>query len=714
MIYKYPKIPIETIAAMPREKKPKGNPGRKKRPTYLAPVCAFDIETTNLKEIRQSIMYIWQFQVGHEITIIGRYWSEFLDMLHRLQEALGDVRMVTYVHNLSFEFQFLSGVWHFAPDDVFCTDPRQILRADMGPLELRCSYRLSNMSLLQFTTQMHVAHVKLSGERFDYSKKRFPWTRLTSDEIAYCVNDVIGLVEAITQQMINDRDSLYTIVMTSTGYVRRDIKRAMKTYNWESMRRQIPPFSVHKKLKEAFRGGNTHADRHFVGQIMHDVHSYDMASAYPSAQINKEFPTGRWFEVDPAKVTLDYIDDLMNRRHKALLIECAFLDIELQDPRWPVPYLPIDKCRHVLPVKDDDGLQVSFDNGRIMAASYLETTLTDIDLRIVSQEYKWKKLKILYLAFSTYGMLPAQYREVVMDYYHKKTTLKGVEESEWLYMKSKNKLNAIYGCSVQDPLQISYEFIEGREEIPYRVKEEDPEEIYNKFTKYAVMAYPWGVWTTCRCRERLEEGIRLIYETGEEQKRSGKQVTTHFIYCDTDSLKFIGECDFEKLNAGYRAESEQHGGAADDPKGTRHWLGVYEYEGSYADFLTWGAKKYVYRVESKKQTVLGCGDTWHITIAGVNKVRGARELERRGGIDAIKADEYGRPYFVFHDAGGVDAIYNDYPDVKPIRRGKHVLEVTRNLYLEQGEYTLGVTDDFNRIIMHPDLWRDLLDARAAV
>ena len=217
-----------------------------------------------------------------------------------------------------------------------------------------------------------------------------------------------------------------------------------------------------------------------------------------------------------------------------------------------------------------------------------------------------------------------------------------------------------------------------------------------EITGYDILTYIKNKWIT-RLRRNIKNNIKPI-----------------FVYCDTDSLKFIGPCDFEQINAGYRAESEKNGGAADDPKGKRHYLGVYEYEGEYADFMTWGAKKYIYREDSKLQTVLGTGDTWHITIAGVNKEEGAKELERRGGLDALKPDEFGRPHFVFRESGGVDAIYNDYPDQPPIRSGMHELQITRNLYLEEGEYTLGITDDFNRIILHPDLWRELLDARPAV
>lgn len=42
---------------------------------YMDIVCAFDIETTYIPEIGQSVMYIWQFQLGEEITIIGRTWE---------------------------------------------------------------------------------------------------------------------------------------------------------------------------------------------------------------------------------------------------------------------------------------------------------------------------------------------------------------------------------------------------------------------------------------------------------------------------------------------------------------------------------------------------------------------------------------------------------------------------------------------------------------
>ena len=56
------------------EKRKKGSRNKK---NYKNLVCAFDIETTRIKEIEQSVMYIWQFQVDEDITVIGRTWDEF-------------------------------------------------------------------------------------------------------------------------------------------------------------------------------------------------------------------------------------------------------------------------------------------------------------------------------------------------------------------------------------------------------------------------------------------------------------------------------------------------------------------------------------------------------------------------------------------------------------------------------------------------------------
>ena len=71
--------PEQYFKDAPMLKNRRGNPGGNKR-HYVGITTAFDIETTYIEEINQSIMYIWQWQFGEDFTVIGRTWEEFLDL----------------------------------------------------------------------------------------------------------------------------------------------------------------------------------------------------------------------------------------------------------------------------------------------------------------------------------------------------------------------------------------------------------------------------------------------------------------------------------------------------------------------------------------------------------------------------------------------------------------------------------------------------------
>ena len=91
---------LHTFPVIKRRKNKNG-----KKPDILDCVCAFDIEATNIDKIEQAVMYIWQFQIEQEITVFGRTWEEFHDMILKLIKALPDgCNLVVYVHNLSYEF----------------------------------------------------------------------------------------------------------------------------------------------------------------------------------------------------------------------------------------------------------------------------------------------------------------------------------------------------------------------------------------------------------------------------------------------------------------------------------------------------------------------------------------------------------------------------------------------------------------------------------
>lgn len=56
-------------------------------------ISAFDIETTRLKDIEQSFMYVWQWCFAIDniaYVIIGRTWSDFIKCAKKVHHALGD------------------------------------------------------------------------------------------------------------------------------------------------------------------------------------------------------------------------------------------------------------------------------------------------------------------------------------------------------------------------------------------------------------------------------------------------------------------------------------------------------------------------------------------------------------------------------------------------------------------------------------------------
>ena len=123
----------------------RSNRGTKKKKGYKNCMCAFDIETTRLTEIEQSIMYIWQFSILflddlHIDTIIGRTWSEFELHLSKLQQDDNEAYYMIFVHNLSYEFQFLRGIYTFIPDEVFAVKKKKKKKCEMYPrFDFRCS-----------------------------------------------------------------------------------------------------------------------------------------------------------------------------------------------------------------------------------------------------------------------------------------------------------------------------------------------------------------------------------------------------------------------------------------------------------------------------------------------------------------------------------------------------------------------------------------------
>ena len=710
MILSVTDISKRTFSSIPLLKRPRGNQRTRDTEFYYKDiVCAFDIETTRVKigekkisknvykDIEVSIMYIWQFQLGLDITIVGRTWDEFNDLIDMIDDGLKDnEKLCVYVHNLSYEFQFLRDEKILGKlideKSVFMLAPRKILKFECctSKIEFRCSYIHSNMGLELFTEKMEVEHKKLSGKEFNYDKQRFPWTELSQKEMEYCVNDVIGLVEAIVKEMSIDGDSLYTIPLTSTGYVRRDIREAIHDYlpkNWVKERK--PDYETYKMLHEAFRGGNTHANRFNTDKIIglngEKIVEYDRSSSYPDVQLNGLFPIEPFSK--PREITNELYENAVSSGY-AVIARLWFKNLKIKGDEVLVPYISKSKCKSYNVTQDD--------NGRILCCDYAEMCITEIDLAIILEQYDFMDYQVLDFRISRKGPLPEPIKDVIRKYYALKTKLKDKEDemSAITYMKSKNKLNAIYGNSAQDPGKISIlyrksEYIPGfynkktKKEYILKNNNEKAIDIMHRLIYEAsntVLPYQFGVYTTALARYELQKMINIC----------GK----NYIYGDTDSVYFVqdGTVSFDGYNKRKIELSTKSRAFAEDSKGKLHYMGVAECErDDIVQFKTLGAKKYAFI--TKKGLI-------KVTTSGVNKKLAPDELLKNLKDEESVLDVYS-PGFRFEDAGGNEIEYVDY-STGIIEIDSHKIYVGTCAVIRPSTYKLGLQEDYMTLLEKPN------------
>ena len=270
-----------------------------KKVTYLNIGAAFDIETTSMliNGEKFAFSYIWQFGIGLNNVYYGRTWAELLDFLTDLNAWLGlndSKRLVVYVHNLGYEFQFMRKYFNWV--DIFAVDERKPVKAlcDLG-IEFRDSYILSGYSLAN-TAKNLTKHkiVKMEGE-LDYSLIRNTVTPLTENELKYCENDILVILAYIDEQ-IEQYSDITKIPLTNTGRVRSYVRNNCYYDNTNHRKSTKGKYIRYRKimsdltldrdsymqLKRAFMGGFTHSNPNVTGVTLDNVGSIDLTSSYPS------------------------------------------------------------------------------------------------------------------------------------------------------------------------------------------------------------------------------------------------------------------------------------------------------------------------------------------------------------------------------------------------------------------------------------------------
>ena len=616
--------------------------GRRKNkslPFYYHQFACFDIEATNIDDIKQSVMYVWQFHFNG-FVVVGRTWTQFTWFIEKLLNYTKH-KIVIYCHNLSYEFAFIRELFEW--EDVFVMRSHTILKAETNRLEFRCSYLLTNMSLQKFTEKMNVTE-KLSGDYYNYMKMRYFNTKLTKYEMMYCINDVVGLHEGLTKFLNNENKNLYNVPLTSTGFVRKELKnnvrRILTSYYSKERALNLEQYILANK---AFRGGNTHANRFFTGKIIKNVFSFDIKSSYPFQLCCKKYPVSPFSEI--TDYTEEEINYLLKRGKTAMLLRIEFKNMKLKDKSEPCPYIPLST------LEKPRGFTI--DNGRILKCESGIMNLTDIDLRIIQEQYEYDTINIQ-ACCAKYGYIPVPYMQTILKYFEQKEN----EKDEYFYMRAKQKLNSIYGVLVTAILRDNIKYIDGNFVLEPVDKLKEIEDNKNK----NVLLYQFGVWCSARAREQLQDVINIC---GDD-----------FIYCDTDSVKFKNKKHiFEILdyNKNIRKLAEERNIIVNNKV-----MGVWEFEGRYKQFVTLGAKKYCYKDYK---------DKLHLTVSGVGK-KGVDELQ--GNIKNFRIG------FEFKN-GGSEGRYNDKYGTYKVNDFLSI-DIIENLYIKNHSYKLGVSKDYGFIL----------------
>lgn len=579
----------------------------------------FDIETSSFytkDDEKRSIMYAFVLGINGK-CVRGRTWEEFEYYLNKIIVRYNInvyKRFIIYVHNLSFEFQFLRKRFEWCK--IFSLDKRTpIYAVTTSGIEFRCSYILSNLGLEKLGNDLIKYSVKKAVGDLDYKLIRHSETPLNDTEWGYILNDGL-VVMAYIQEEIERSGNISKLPYTNTGYVRNFCRNAtIKSMTGKNYVRLIKKLTMtsedYVKLKRAFMGGFTHANHFKVGKIHKDVASFDETSAYPSVMVSEKFPMSKAMKCE-LKTTDEFIDKIKNY--------CCVFDVKFKNIRETFNYehyITSSKC-YILE-------NYILDNGRVVEADELAITLTEVDFKIIQKTYKWDSMTIYNFTYYEKDYLPRELLLAVLTLYKNKTELKGVEGKEYLYQKSKAMLNSVYGMCVTDPCK--YEVL--YENDMWNILQGDIEELIRRYNSNNLrfIYYPWGIYITAYARLNLWRGILEFKED--------------YIYSDTDSLKVSNYQKhlewLDKYNRNVTAKINECLEASSIPrslaycktiKGVVKPLGVFDFEGVYSHFKTLGAKRYMFIQDNKL----------NITISGVSKKYGSEYLinEYKSPLNALK------------------------------------------------------------------------------
>lgn len=570
--------------------------GRGSNRSYNDCIIMGDTETSkkNKDVVYHNHVVAWTISIrayGYNIvTLYGHKPSSMVKTIKQLQESMDGHDTIIYFHNLSYDWVFLRKFLFMEygfPDHQLNTKSHYPIKIEWEGhgLILRDSLILAQRSLDKWGKDLDVVHQKAKG-KWNYDIIRNQEHNFSIDEIEYIEHDTLCGVECIDALMQQLGKHIYSIPYTSTGIPREEVrKRGKKNRARQMFERVALDYDQQIIVEAAFHGGYTHGNRGLIGWVLHDVSCFDFASSYPYVMLSEKYPRERFTRANDCSMY-----DILNKKEDyAFLFKLILIKPILKDWDYPMPALQTSKAVKLV--------NAIADNGRVLAADYIEIYLTEIDLSIIESQYKYDKEICVEVNFAKKDYLPRWFTDYIFSLFQDKTVLKGGDPVS--YALAKAKLNSIYGMCVQKP--VKQKIKEDWESGEYWIDIEDNADLYQQYldNHNTILPYQWGVWVT-------SYAFRNLFELG--------KCCDEWVYSDTDSCYGIGWCKekIDEYNESCKCKLTSNGYGCVNFNNREYWLGVAEFDGAYSEYKVLGAKRYCGRsVEDGKL---------HITVAGVPKV----------------------------------------------------------------------------------------------
>lgn len=712
---------------------------------------------------QRACMYIWQMAFGtNDTVIIGRTWAEFITLLYDLKFDfdLSDCKkMIIYDYNYHYEFGFIQNYFTWDNEDYGCllsdrvtyyTNTAGIYKPDPEMptgvcVESFYGFLWKDALILSGVKEEKLNKImnkyknnayKLVGN-LDYDKIRHYKTKLTNDELAYCINDVI-LLNWYIQEKIEEYGSIVDIPLTKTGETRERVRtkvlytnpniKSKKDHKYINYRKFLDRMKIdlqqYQMIKRAYAGGFTHANYNHSKKVFNDcIMSIDIASSYPAVMVSKKFPMGPYERVIvPNKETFVYfiknysclfdihIKGISPRLDGDLDFDCIDNIISINKINELGQYFPNLKPVYKKGCTDKDCFVNN--NGRLRHAEDIYMTINEVDFENIMNFYDIEDFDVDNFFIAKKDYLPRDLILAVLELFYKKTTYKpfdGTDTAEGIaYALSKVDINGIYGMVSTDPLKLSYKL--DKTEGFYKLeslenKYKDDPDAYNDYLaiklekkldgKNEFLCYQWSHILTSWARYNLFQailasGVNHVYSDTDSEKFIKNDKTLKFVKEYNENIdKEMNECF-----AYHHIKKDSHKASyIKEGKTIVKCLGYFEIENGgecYKKFVTTGAKRYL--------TQTSDGEL-HLTVAGLNK-KSVQYMQEKYGDKLFEEFANGNIYVDREHTGKLMATYIPFTTkgiVTDYNNETVKFAELSSVHLEKNDFDMHITDAYEQL-----------------